>query len=284
MQDRYLIIKIMNNNVLLARRLEDHQEMILVGKGIGFGVKMDSQVTLAKNLIEKAFVTYDKTIKEQYYQLIQEMDSRIIGLCEELIAKAEFEMGKVNQQLHVVLADHIGFAVERIRQGMVINNPFLMEIKALYPEEFALGQYARKKALQDLNVDLPEDEAAFIALHFHAARQNKTVKDTVKQTRILKEIIEIIQLRLNLEVQENELTYLRLINHLRGVIDRLLNKKNIENPLLESIRREFKESYAIVLEIKALLEKNYQLPFSESEMGFMALHIERIKNVSKSGN
>jgi len=281
-QDRYFIIKIMNNNVVLARRLEDSQEMILVGKGIGFGVKQDTQVHITKNTIEKSFVTFDKTIKEQYYQLIQEIDSRVIGLCEELIAKAEIEIGKLNQQLHVVLADHIGFAIERIRQGMAIHNPFLMEIKALYPEEFAIGQYARQKAMSDLKIDLPEDEAAFIALHIHAARQNKSVKDTVKQTRILKEIIEIIQLRLNLEVQENELTYLRLINHLRGVIDRLLNRKNIENPLLESIRREFKESYAIVLEIKELLERNYQLPFSESEMGFMALHIERIKNVSKS--
>lgn len=281
MQERYYIIKVLNNNVVLVRQLEDQHESILVGKGIGFGLKNDTEACIPKNVIEKSFITFEKSIKEQYYQLIQDMDTRVIGLCEELIASAENTIGKLNQQLHVVLADHIGFAIERTHQGMAIHNPFLIEIKALYPEEFSIGQLARHKALMDLKVDLPEDEAAFIALHFHAARQNKAVKDTVKQTRILKAMMDLIQERLGFDVQQNELTYIRLINHLRGVIDRLVNKKCVDNPLLESIKREFKESYAIVMEVKALLESSYDLSFNENEMGFMALHIERIKNVSR---
>lgn len=62
-----------------------------------------------------------------------------------------------------VVTDHCHFAIERYKQGMVIRNVLLWEIKRLYQNEFALGLEALDIIEQRLGVRLPEDEAGFIA-------------------------------------------------------------------------------------------------------------------------
>ncbi len=49
---------------------------------------------------------------------------------------------------------------------MTIRNVLLWEIKRLYPKEFELGQEARTIIAGRLGVELAEDEAGFIALHW----------------------------------------------------------------------------------------------------------------------
>ena len=42
----------------------------------------------------------------------------------------------------------------------------LWEIRRFYSREYQIGQYALQMIRERLQVDLPEDEAGFIALHF----------------------------------------------------------------------------------------------------------------------
>ncbi len=281
MNHKYEIIKVMNNNVILARNIDKAQECVLVGKGIGFGKKSGTNVSIPEDKIEKSFVTFEQSIKKQYLQMIDQMDAKVVGLCEEIIAHAENKLGKLSHQIHVVLTDHIGFAIERIKMDMEINNPFLYEIKMLYPEEYSVAQDACQMIEENLGVKIPIDEVGFIAMHLHASRENKPVKETLKHTKILKESVKIIEKRLLFKINEEELTYNRLINHIRGVIDRITKDKSIENPLLDNIRKEFKISYKLAIEIGDYITANYGLEVPEHELGYMALHIERIRKINE---
>lgn len=277
MAGTYEIIKVMNNNVLLALDLQQRQECILIGKGLGFGRQAGQRGEIPEGLVEKRFVAFDQSVKQQYFQLITGMDPKIVGLCAEVTAMAEGRLGVLNPQVHVVLTDHIGFALERISQGMEIHNPFLCEIEMLYPEEYAVASQGVRYLSGQLGITIPADETGFIALHLHAARQNEAVKETVRQTRLLKELVGLIEEQLGQPFEPTELTYQRLINHLRGLIDRVRKGTTVENPLFESIRREFAEAFAIALSLKAHMEKAYQLTVPDTELGYMALHIERIR-------
>src|SRR5699024_3117402 len=73
---------------------------------------------------------------------------------------------KLNQSIYVTLTDHINFAIERFEQGINLQNALLWEIKRFYPHEFDLGRYALELVKERIGVELPEDEAGFIALHF----------------------------------------------------------------------------------------------------------------------
>jgi len=277
----YKIIKVLNNNVLLATRLDTKDEMVLVGKGIGFDKRENTIVDLPLEKIEKSYGAYDSKTKGDYIKLIEQLDNDVIGISEEIISKAESMLGNLNQHIHIALTDHIGFALERIKMGMEINNPFLYEIKTLYTEEYHAGEIAAEMIRKSLGVEINDSEVGFVALHFHSARQNRKVSETVKNTRVLKEIVEIIESHLNYKISNEGLMYSRLITHLKTAITRLEEHKYIENILLDSIKEKFADSFIIAKKIGQYIEANTTMKVSEDELGFMALHIERIKGIKK---
>jgi transcriptional antiterminator len=275
----YQIIKILNNNVILALENESHQEMILVSKGIGFGKKENTVIQLTDEKIEKKFLAFDEKMKKEYFQLINQIDGKVIGVSEEIIAKAEQVLGELNPHIHIVLTDHIGFALDRIHMGMEINNPFLYEIKMLYEEEFVMGKAAAELIHRNLNMHICEGEIGFIALHLHSARQNKKISETMKNTRLLKELMEMIQTEISVPIGDQDLTYTRLMNHLKGMIKRLEEGKFIENPFLKDLKKQFKESFRIAKKLGQHIQESKDAVLPESELGYMAIHIERIKGV-----
>ncbi len=252
---KYTVNKALNNNVILAFDEEKREEVVLVGKGIGFGKKEGTTVKLSEWQIEKSFLAFDGDIKKEYYQLINQLNGKVIGLSEEIIAMAEKELGQLNSHVHIALTDHISFAIERIKAGMDINNPFIYEIKALYPDEFTIGKRAAKMIKDRLGVIISEDEMGFIALHIHSARQSKKVTETIKDTKLIKDLVNIVEEDLDIDISNIDLSYSRLVNHLRAGISRMEEKKYIENPLLNTIKERFKVSYTIAEKIGEHIEK-----------------------------
>lgn len=275
MRNSYQILRVYNNNAILVMNTDTKGEAVLVGKGIGFGKKQGEFQTIAPDLIEKYFLTYDDKLKRDYIELVQQLDEQILMTCSDIIINATQRLGPLNNRIHIVLTDHIGFAIERIKSGMEIHNPFLEEIKMLYPEEFEMGVMAQLMIQSTLSVEICEDEIAFIALHLSAARQQKDIKESVKNTRILKELVGIIEEALEIKLKK-DLTYSRLIQHLRGAIERIIDGYHVINPLLDTLKRDLKESYDIALLLKQKIEASYGIEVPEDEVGFMAIHIHRL--------
>lgn len=275
-----IVLKVMNNNVLLGRDVLRQKECMLIGKGIGFGRKADDFVEIESSRIERIYYAQDQNELDTYLTRLSHVDKAIIGVCEELIADAETKLGKLSHQLHIVLIDHVAFAIDRVKSGMVIDNPFLFEIQTLYPNEFAFGQVAIERINREFEVYLPQDEAGFIALHLYAATQNTEVKDAVKQTRMLTEIMQYIEKLLGMQLSRQEFSYIRLLNHLRSAIDRYKRGLVSQNPLLSSIKNEMSSSYKIASQVSQFLKQEYGMNFEQSEIGYLAIHIERIRTIS----
>lgn len=267
---------VMNNNVVLAKNLKTKNEVVLLGKGIGFGKKKDTEVYFSTDVIERSFINLSKSLKKDYYQLIQQMDVKIMGLCEEIILMAEKAIGELNANIHIVLTDHIGFAIERMKQSMEISNPFLHEIKILYAEEFKIALEAIARINEEVDVTLPEEEAAFIALHLHSARKNKEVKKTLKNTRVIKQIVTLLETELGTDIVNQSLTYRRLLTHIRGGIDRVEQGIKLENPLLETIKLEFKQAWKLATKAASIIEENLEISVGEDEIGYLSIHIDRL--------
>jgi len=280
--NEYIISKVLNNNVILAVDYKTKQELILIGKGIGFGKKEGKRVNIQSKDIEKSFIAYDEKTKKEYFQLISQLDGNVMGVSEEIIAMAEKQLGPLNPHIHIALTDHIGFAIDRLKMGLDMNNPFLYEIRALYPEEYQVGLLAAEVIKDRLNVAITESEVGFIALHFHSARQNKNITETVRDTGLLKEIVDMIQRELSVSIDNKDLMYTRLINHLRVTLNRLEEKKYIENPLLSNIKEQFKEAYSLSQKIGEYIKEKKHINVTEDELGYLAIHIERIKETSKT--
>jgi len=273
----YQILRSYNNNIILVKNMETKGEAVLIGKGIGFGKKTGEIQKILPEAIDRCFLTYDDNIKNDYLELVQQLDASVMEVCAEIIFEAEEKLGSLNQRIHIVLTDHIGFALERMKSGIEIHNPFLDEIKLLYPEEYELGKIAQQLIDKNLGVKIAEDEVAFIALHLSAARESKEVSEAMKHTRIITELVQIIESELHIAIKK-DLTYSRLIHHLRGTLDRLSSGYEVTNPILETLKVDMSESYKIAEKLKDKIEQSIEIIVPEGEIGFLAIHIDRLRS------
>lgn len=280
MNDRYHVVKVLNNNCIIVIGESNEEERVLTGKGIGFGMAVGKTVTIPKDKIERYYVAFDEKLKTDYLRMAEDIDRKVLNACTEVILMAEDKLGKLNSRLHLVLTDHISFAIERLKMDMEIHNPFLIEIQSLYKQEYQLALEARALIEKNIGVSFNDDEVGFIALHLYSARQNLEVKETLRHTRVIKELVQLIEADLDVVV-DNDLTYNRLVNHLRGAIERSSQRVSVENPLLNMLKQEFSESYSIAEKIRDKIRETLELEMPDEELGYMTIHIDRVRRLAK---
>src|SRR6185312_1990491 len=99
--ERYLIQKALNNNVLIATDGSGN-EVVLIGRGIGFGKKAGEPII--REQVEKLFVLNDPEEQEQYKQLLSTLDEETLKV---LISAVEIVRERANMPLH----EHIHVAL-----------------------------------------------------------------------------------------------------------------------------------------------------------------------------
>src|SRR5690625_3189756 len=147
---------------------------------------------VADNMVEKFFVLAEN---RKFEQLLERIPEEHYFVTEEIIKYAEETLNvELNDHIRVVLTDHISFAIERQREGIELKNKLMYEIKILYKEEYEIGLWAIKHIKRKLGVDMPKDEAAFIALYIHTTKmKGGDIHETVRKTAILNDMDEVIE-------------------------------------------------------------------------------------------
>lgn len=260
----FIVKKVLGNNVIFANK--GNKNYILTGKGIGFGKKIGDKIT-PKHSIEKIFMEHVDKEKE------------VADITEEIIELAEKALGeRLNQHIHVDLLDHINFAIYRIQEKMDIVNPFLMETQILYKEEFSIAQKAAKILENKLKIKIPDTEIGFITLHVHSARKNCKVTQTLKETRLLKSLVEIIEKELDIILSPLSAEYSRLITHLKYAIERIEKDRVVINLVLDRLKDDLYNEYKIAVKISQEIGEYLGKNIPEDEIGYIALHLYRLKN------
>ncbi|WP_018248730.1 glucose PTS transporter transcription antiterminator GlcT [Orenia marismortui] len=277
----YEIKKVFNNNVVLAIKKNNYNqtnEVILLGKGLGFAKNQGDILSSDKCNIEKEFIPVNEEKKEQYQQLVENVNEEIIGLTTEIIAMVSNELNEeLDKHIHIALADHIAFALKRIKEGMDIVNPFLPETKTLYYKEYNLAKRAAKMIEERSGVPIPESEVGFITFHIHGARSNRGRSRAVKYTSLIKKMINVIEKELDIELTSESLNYARLVTHLRFALERIEENKTNQNPLLEKIKNDLNFSYQVADKLSLMIYEELELKVPEDEKGYLAMHLERLK-------
>lgn len=273
----YKVNKVFNNNVIWVTDIKTQEEAVLVGKGIGFGLSKEQMAKINTADIERQFYFFDKSNYQQYKGIINYINKRIIGVSEEIIAMVCRELGEpLNEHIHVALADHINFTLERLEGNLEITNPFLVEIQTLYPTEYHLASKAAEIIKRELGIDIPEGEKGFIAMHIHAARVNREVSHTVKYTSLINKMVNIIEGETGIKLDKNGMNYARLITHMRFAIERMEKDIQSVNPLLERIESEFPTAFSIAEKLGRVMEERFEKPVPKEELGYLAIHLQRI--------
>ena len=191
-----------------------------MGRGLGFGVRPGQPVNEKK--IEKVFRIKSRDTADQLKELLADMPLERVQISADIISFAKSNLNlKLNQSIYVTLTDHINFAIDRFEQGINLQNALLWEIKRFYPHEFELGRYALELVKERIGVELPEDEAGFIALHFVNAEYGTDIRDAFRFPNQLKDILEITSDELGIVLDERTLHYERFVTHLKFLLQRI---------------------------------------------------------------
>ena len=179
----------------------------------------------------------------------------------------------------MTLTDHINFAIERVSQGIEPQNALLWEIKRFYPQEFQLGIYALELIHDRLGILLPEDEAGFIALHFVNAEYGTDIRDAVKFPNLVKKILEIVEEKLQIELDETSLHYERFVTHIKFLLQRVYRKELLpdeESELAELMQKKYQKEYDCSKMVAAYIEEETKCSLSGEEIMYLAIHIRRV--------
>lgn len=274
------INKVLNNNVVTTIDDATGQEKVIMGRGIAFQKKSGQEIDDSK--IEKVFLIENQNDNLRFQQLIHEMPMEYIQISQEIITYAQRELNtKFDDHIYVALTDHLAFAIKRNQAGVDIKNPLLWEIQRIHQEAYKIGQWAIEYLEKKLGVKMLEDEAGFIAMHLVNASLGQDMTDTMSITTIVQDILNIIKYYFSIEFDEEDISYNRLVTHLKFFSQRVITKKEPshdegETPFIQMIKAHYKREYDCALKIKAYIEKNYDYEITEEEIVYISIHLQRI--------
>jgi transcriptional antiterminator len=273
--------KTLNNNVLIAQH-ESYGEVVLIGKGIGFNRKSGDPIR--NDIAEKMFVLKGEKEQEQYKNLLPLLDediSNVIISAIELIRERTNSF--LNEHIHIALTDHILFAINRLMRGMEIRNPFLVETRTLYPFEYEIAREVVGMINEMTDVNLPEGEVGFIALHIHSAMMNKDLSEVNQHSQLISRLTSMIEQQLEVKINKESVDYMRLVRHIRYTIERVLREDRVEEP--EKIAKLLKEEYPLCYNLSwkliKMMQQTLRKPVYDAEAVYLTMHLQRIQTKVK---
>lgn len=272
------ILRVFNNNVVLSR--DPHgREVILTGRGLGFQAKPGQKVDKAKVL--RTFVPEDGRDPDNLGVMVAAIPPEHLMLAEQALDAGRAEMSiPASTALSIALADHLSFAIKRLRQGMTFDYPLRSEVIHLYPQELRAAQRILHFVNARLDSPLDDDEAIAITLHLvNAGFTSGDLSYTYQMTGLFTQLFEVLEQAYGRPFDRNTVNAARFITHLRYFFVRANSGKQLEegaDTLLIAIKDSYPDAYSTALKLQSVLELRLGTPLTGDEVTYLTLHVARM--------
>ncbi|WP_334331880.1 PRD domain-containing protein [Companilactobacillus sp. HBUAS59544] len=270
-------VKNYNNNAALVVD-DENVEWMIVGKGIGFGKKPGDLVDASK--ITQKF----KSVNNDEVDTLKEYDESIINVTSDIVQDAEsFLNVKFNDHQYLILADHINFASVRAQDGIEFTDRAVSwEVKKLFPKEYEASARAIEIIKKDLDVVFPKGELVFLTYHFvNLENEKESLQDTIQVSKMIADIINIIQISYHMTLDDESFNYSRLVSHLRYFLIRKLKSSQVSSEqldpsLLKLMIAKYPAENNTVQKISTFLRNTKGWALSENNQVYLILHVWRV--------
>lgn len=272
----YRVKKVLNHNTVIVIGSEDNQEYMIMGKGIGFGKKVSEQIESRPE--DTVYSLQESTERGDAKELIKSVPPVYLEVAAELLKEAEKVFGKIDKRILFPLADHIAFAANRIRNKEQISNPLTEDIRILFHMEFKVAESVREILWEKEQIEIADDEVGYIALHIHSAIEDAKVSDAMQMAMAVRECISLIETEIGRPIGVMSLAYNRLMNHIRYMVARTMSGEQLKVNMNDYMGVKFPQAFQMAQTICEKVGKNLKCELNEAEVGYLAMHIERVAN------
>ena len=270
----YRITKIVNHNSFMGIESKNDQECLIMGKGVAFGKKVGQTVSVTGDA--RVYSLKELTDRGEAKDIIKSVSPLCLELANEVLDQAEEEFGKVDRSILFTMADHLDFAVRRIQNGEQISNPLTDDIRIMFYKEYKVAGCIRDLLKEKLGIRIDEHEIGYIALHVHAAIVDENVSQAMEIARTVRECICMVEEETGKSIDVMSLSYNRLMNHVRYMVARAIHGEKLKMSLNDYMSVKFPGPYMTAEKICRKMEKSLKLPIPDIEIGYLAMHLERM--------
>ena len=267
------IIRILNHNAVIVHEVSSNRVLLLLDKGIGFGRKLNEQMDAPYS--GRVYELQKDTSKGPTRDVLSHLEPVYLEVSSEIITLAQKKFQNIDRNILLPLADHIAFAITRIKSNLNITNPFANDIRLLYPEEYAIALQGKAIIQERCGYTINEDEVGYITLHIHSAL-GEQVDEGMLIAVIINESIQQVEAECGLTIDVHSLSYTRLLTHMKYLLARLREGEVLTLDMEDYTRSSFPYSYQVAQHIIERIERTLHKQVPKVETGYLAMHIERV--------
>ena len=208
--------------------------------------------------------------------LIKEVDPKYLEIADAILNEAEEKLGKLDRTVLFPMADHLAFAIRRIQNGEQIHNPLANDIRILFHQEYKAAQCAEELLKKEYGIQIVPDEIGYLALHVHSAITDEKISDGMLTAQAVHYCVELLEQETGQSIDVMSLAYNRLMNHVRYMIARAIQGEKLKLNMNDYMSIKFPRRYALAEQICREIEKTLHKTIEEVEIGYLAMHLERI--------
>lgn len=274
------ITQVINNNIVFSSDAEGN-EIVVVGKGIGFHGKVGQRIDEGK--IAKVFTLKDRSEKEYLVRMGAEIPYEVVtfGLrAADYIA--ECSTRKIHKgHLILPLIDHIYTTLERYKEGIHLENSVLWNIRYLYKEEYKIASDIADMMVSAFGLPIEDDEASYITLHIVNAELDLDRQDSYKATAIIEAAIAEVEDYFDTVLDRDSVDFTRFVTHLQFFTKRMLQRtfwqdENGGDELDKLLQYQYRRAFECAGRIISTVQKEYGVQISEKERSYLSIHIARL--------
>lgn len=270
----YRIEKVLNHNTVIAIYTEDNKEYLIMGKGIGFGKKINERIETRPE--DTVYSLQESTERGDAGKLAKSISPVCLEIAGEIIKKAEQTFGKLDRNVLFPMADHIEYAIKRIENKEQMGNPLTEDIRILFHAEYKVAESVQDILKEKMNLQMSPDEIGFIALHIHSAIEDEKVSQAMQMAQAVRKCVSLVEEQIGKPIDVLSLSYNRLMNHVRYMVIRASKGEELKVSMNDYMELKFPESFKMAQIVCDQVGHDMKCQLSEAEIGYLAMHIERV--------
>ncbi|KYD25445.1 BglG family transcription antiterminator [Geobacillus sp. FSL W8-0032] len=271
----------------------------------GYGVELTGSESAKRRLIgellfrhvdEHEFLALMKeTIQRRPDDPLDTVAEKLLGLVDrKKLAVIEQQIAQVKETFPFTMADssyiafvvHLALAIERIRRGEAIHfDP--RDLQALQAtREYEIAEALAESLERAFGIDIPKEEIGYMTMHLMGAKWRSRQGMVMEEPSLAigmkaQQLIRFVSRELGVDLSADRALYEDLVVHLKPALYRLEHGMGVANPLLDPIKQDYAELFAIVAAGTKQLFGDVPVP--EEEIGYLVLHFAAALMREKKG-